>query len=61
MINKDILQHSFSLRNPNTEITKPFNVGRVLVARWITFHQLSNFLREPEDDNEIIQILRGIQ
>ena len=58
MIRKDMLQHSLSLRIPNTEIDKSFNVGRTLAAHWIKFYQLSNVLRETEDDNEMIQILR---
>ena len=61
MINKYMLQCFLSLGLKPTEISKLFNVGRALVARWMTFHQSSNVLKEPEDDNEIIQILRETQ
>ena len=60
MINKDMLQHLLSLGIPNTEIAKLFNVGRALIARWMKCHQLFNVLREHEDDNDSIQILREI-
>ena len=33
----------------------------MLVARWIKLHQFFNVLRETEDDNEIIQMLRELQ
>ena len=45
----------------NTEISKSLNVSRALVARWIKSHQSFNVLREPDDDNEITEILREEQ
>ena len=61
MIIKDILQYSISIGLENTEISKILNIGQMLVAHWIKFHQSSNFLREPEDDNEIAHKLRELQ
>ena len=58
IINKDISKHSLSIRLKNTEIDKTFNVDRMLVARWIKFHQLTNVLSEPEDSDEITKALR---
>ena len=56
-----MLQHLISLRILSTDIAKSFNTGRVIGSRWIKCHQLSNSLREPKDDNEIIKILREMQ
>ena len=61
MINIDTLQQFISLAIRSTEISKSFNVGQALVARWIKFRQPSDVLRKSEDDTEIIQILREMQ
>ena len=58
MISKDMLQCLLPVELKNTVINKSFSAGRVLVSRWIKFHQLSYFLREPDDDNEIIEMSR---
>ena len=61
MINKDMLQYLISIGIKITEISKALNVGRTLVAPWIKFHKSSNVLREPEDDDEITQMLREVK
>ena len=61
MINKGMLQHLMFLGIPKTEIAKSFNAGRALVSRWIKFHQFSNVLSKPEDNTEIIKILREMK
>ena len=57
MISKCALEHSIPIRLKNIEISKALNVDRILVAHWIKFHQLSNVLRDPEDENETTQAL----
>ena len=61
MINKVTLQCSMSIGLRSTGIDKTFNIDRMLVARWIKFHQLSNVLRELEDHNEIMKMLCELQ
>ena len=57
MIKKDTLKCLTSIGQKNTDLPKLFNFSRILVARRIKFHGLTNVLRETEDDNDIIQML----
>ena len=57
MINKDTLRHLVFIGSKNSDITKIFIAGRHLVARFIKHHRLTDILREPEDDNAILQML----
>ena len=56
LINKDLLSHLISIRSKNTDIAKTFNVARHLVACCVKFRGFTDVLREPEDDNEIMQV-----
>ena len=56
-----MIQNALSIGLKNTDISKSFNVSRVPAARWIGFHQFCNTLREPEDDNEITELLREMK
>ena len=60
MINKDALKHLIAIRLKNADIAKIFNAGRILVAQCVKFHGLTDFIREPKDDNETTQILREV-
>ena len=42
----------------STDVANTLNVGRNLVVRCVKLNGLEDFLMEPEDDNQIIQILR---
>ena len=53
-----MLRHFISIRFKNTNISKIFNVGRNLIARCIKFHGLKDTNREPEDNDEITEMLR---
>ena len=44
-----------------TDIAKIFNPDRNLVAHWIKNRELTDVLKEPEDDNAILQILREVR
>ena len=61
MIRKDMLKHSVDIGSKNIEISKIFNVSRNLVASFNKFHGLTDVVREPEDDNKIIQMLYEVQ
>ena len=56
MISKSILRHLMHVGSKNTDIAKIFNACRSLVARFIKCYGLIYFIRDPEDDNEIVQI-----
>ena len=60
MINKDILKHSIDIGLKKTDIAKIFNIGRNPVASCIKFHGFTNVIREPPDNNEIIQMMREV-
>ena len=51
-----MLKHSIAIELKNADISKIFNLGRILVA-CIKFHGFTNVLMDPEDDNEITQVL----
>ena len=58
MINKDALSHLMPIGSKNTDVAKIINMGINLVTLCAKFHGLVDVLREPEDCNKIIQILR---
>ena len=60
MIKKDMLRRLISIGSKNIDIHKTFNAGRNLVPRCIKHHALADVLREPEDDNGILQMAREV-
>ena len=58
MITKDALTSIMSVGSKNTDIAKTFNSSINLVSCYVKHHGLKDALREPEDDNSILQVLR---
>ena len=58
MINKHMLRNFTSIVSKSTVISQQFNAGRNLVVRCVKHEWLRDILRDPDDDNMILQVSR---
>ena len=60
MTNKCSLRYLTSIGSNNADVAKLFNSGRNIVGFRVKYHMLIDILRDPEDDNAMLQVLREV-